>query len=632
MKIESIRQEALGQTIALSILVLAVGLWIAGTTHPYYFGDELAPFYWGDGATFSRVFSLLNLYKPRLAFHAFWAILADLQASRLFVGLLVFVLWSLVVTTSLLIARKRLKAPLGIVVLVGLIAAFSRFAFMLRYDYLAASIELGALLAFLIVLYKLLEIIEHKAVTYRQIFAVTATALVATFIHERYLAAFCAMSVVLAFVWWQTRKSSESNKLLLLAGTTSAFPVLSFFIATTALSDFSIATGTAGQSVSLNSMTGVVALRFLSNVFVGTNFGHPWFVGTGLSKSILLVVVVVSASMTLTALWAIVRKGANPNVNQGLLIALPLFALVLVASLPGIDRAEARWMFPVSVLAAIALAWLPSRAVSGAALAAMVGTHTAYLMLGGSTAIFNVEGSRLAASLGGAVRYAAPSGSVAVALGFREPDVSWVVRGSNFGPVWQLAPGRLFSLANDLSVDLMPESVVSKPLPDDAFGLLRTSGAERYVFLRRNQVAALLAGASASFAHGEMLGGRNVWRDWAWSKGPIIGDEGLELMQGMHGFYTLPAAALTGKFVVYRARTQHGRPVSQMRLQIRWTRKDGAQIGATIKVVDVGPTMQDFAMFIAPPSKADLGEVYATLHDASNSPVLLEAVRLVDLE
>ena len=66
-----------------------------------------------------------------------------------------------------------------------------------------------------------------------------------------------------------------------------------------------------------------------------------------------------------------------------------------------------------------------------------------------------------------------------------------------------------------------------------------------------------------------------------------------------------------------------------MRLQINWhALKDNRFIAASIEVVQVGNVLHSYSMAVRPPAGAEIGYVYAGLHDGAAGAVDLKKVEL----
>ena len=612
-----------------AICVLAAG-WIAWLAHPYYFGDELTTFlHAGEPHAFARAFELLNQYKPRLVFNALWSLIADWRVSRLHVAGLLAVLWVGVILMAFRIARDGLKASAPVALLVAAIAGFSRFSVMLRYDYLAGTIEIGSLLFFLVALHIVLVGAERGFRPWMTFAAVVAATL-AVLVHERYIAGTIGLAAGLAAIAWFRRHERAPRPSLLAAVLIAVIPFGIFALATKLLADLPMATGTAGQEVTAGLDNVRIALQYMGNVFLGTNYGQPWFVGLGLEQQVLMGVVVVASLLWLALAVHMVRQRTWRASH--LLLWLPLAAMIAVATLPGADRQEARWMVPVSLLAAFLMAAVARTRWAIPALLLALSVNVVYTVLGGQGITFNILASNYSRAIGEALASSAIREGSGVVKGLPEPDLSWVIRGVNFGPVWSERPGHLYAKANGLGVELVPEAAVDPAGPRLDFGLIRDEGNQedvRFRVVSAGQLLALTQPGRLADSEGTFLGRGPDWPEWRWASSPSLTEEGVLLSPGFNGFHPLPVSDLVGKVLVYRARAS-GDATVPMRLQVNWTDASDQLISAPIQVVEVKGDWKNYAMLLTPPNGAVTGNVYATLHDGAAAAVMLGSVRLFD--
>lgn len=610
--------------ILISFIAASI-IWIVAVFHPFYFGDELPAFvYSGKDAAFAKSFHLLNSYKPRLVFNALWAFIGDLCVPRVAMAGLVASLWAAVMALTYAIARCELGCQRGIALMAAALAGFSRFSVMLRYDYLAGTIELGAFVCFLIVLWIVLLASERIPKNKTLVVVGVAFAMATVFIHERYIAAFVILGAMLCIQLWVRRQFSWS--LWCLALGISILPLLFFFIATKSLSSVDITTGTAGRKISIGFDTVKVFLSYIVNVLFGTNYGEPCFVGEKLPT--VLAVGVVSASVVawMWVIYTIVRSSID--IRKLALLGVALIALVGVASLPGPDRQEARWMFPVAVLAGLMVAALRAGSAAKLALGVALVTQAFYMMTGHLNEMCDITASRQARDIGNAVSHIALPGSEAVVFGVPEPDISWILRGGNIGSSWSLPAGELFARANRLSLRLVPPSAVGAADKPD-FGLVRQDQGIPFRLIGRAQTFILLNPEEVSPEVGTTLGGGSSWEGWKWATQPSLVSGSIVLRPGFDGFVEIDAHRLDSRLLVYRAEALVDTAVP-MRLQINWTKRDGTFLSATIRVVRVGRQAQNYVLPIVAPPGAEVGEVYVSLHDGASGAVIVQSVRLVE--
>ncbi|WP_447585106.1 hypothetical protein [Pseudoxanthomonas mexicana] len=624
------RRWLAAQIACLVAICVLAACWIAELAHPYYFGDELTTFlYAGEPHAFASAFELLNQYKPRLVFNSLWSLIADWQVPRLYVAALLAALWCGVIVLAFRIARSGLKASVPVALLVAAIAGFSRFSVMLRYDYLAGTIEIGSLLFFLVALHVVLVGAERGFRPRATLVAVVAATL-AVLVHERYIAGTIGLAAALAAVAWFHRRAVAPGPSLLAALLVAVVPFGVFAVATRLLADLPMATGTAGQQVVVGLDNATIALQYIGNVFLGTNHGQPWFVGLGLQQPVLIGVVTVASLLWIALAVHMIRQRTWSA--STLLVLSPLVAMIAVATLPGADRQEARWMVPVALLAAFLIVAVARKRWAILALAITLSINAVYLVLGGQGNTFNILASNYSRAIGEALASTAIKEGTGVVAGVPEPDLSWIIRGVNFGPIWSEPPGRLYAKANGLGVELVPEVVAGAASPRADFGLLREEdedGRMRFRVLGGGQIRALTHPDQIADSEGTALGHGSSWSEWRWKSPPTMTDEGVLLPPGFDGFRPVPTAALANRALIYRAKASGDARVP-MRLQVNWTDGREQLVSAVIQVVDVDGEWRNYTMLVNPPPGAVTGNVYATLHDGASGQVTLGSIRVLD--
>lgn len=285
-------------------------------------------------------------------------------------------------------------------------------------------------------------------------------------------------------------------------------------------------------------------------------------------------------------------------------------------------------MFPAAVLAGLMVAILKNGPVARSALTVLLATHLSYLVAGRLDQTFNIAASNQARDLGNAVSHLTLPGHRGVIFGIPEPDVSWIVRGVNFGPLWSIPPGELFAKANRLQLRLVPASAAVIAVDPD-LGLARQNQGTPFRLVSRTQTLALLNPELVPPKAGTMLGGRGSWERWKWSERPSFASGSVVLRSGFNGFIGLDARRLDGRLLVYRAEGLDGASVP-MRLQVNWTKQDGSLLSATIQVVHVRRHAQNYLLAITAPPGAEVANVYVSLHDGASGSVLVHSVRLLE--
>jgi len=125
-----------------------------------------------------------------------------------------------------------------------------------------------------------------------------------------------------------------------------------------------------------------------------------------------------------------------------------------------------------------------------------------------------------------------------------------------------------------------------------------------------------------------VLGSRETWSGWQWNARPDQVEGAVKLRPGTEGWRAVPAADLDRRLLVYRARALDGTQVP-LRLQVNWHAKEGNRFLSTmIRVVYPRETWHSFETLLNAPPGADIGYVYATLHDGAQGVVEVKSVEL----
>ena len=605
--------------------------------HPYYFGDELFSFTVAAGDRgWSEVFTALNSYKPRLFYNALWSSIAVSGAPR-WVAMMLVVGAS--AASSVLIHRIA-TTRFGVSNLLGWVIALvvltSRFSTIVYYDYISGSIETLSLALYLSILaMAFTQMSSCNAPSRERLVAMIVMALVLVNVHERYLAGLCVISAFLVLDAWRSR--SRDTVMYCLAVMLTLLPLGFFVMEARALSDLPVATGTAAEALTLGADTFKAWAIYLSNVILGTNLGHPWLVGDlqWANSSNRPVLVLITA--LLVAAWVVPfcnpgwRNSANKSA-AGLLI-VSLIAFAAVASLPGTERLEGRWMIPAFACAALlACAFMRGFAAwffTGALLVCNVG----YFVTGSWQSIYNVQASHAMAQLASALNTILP-GTRGVVLNVAEQDYNWPLSGVAFAGS-DATSGSVFCTLNTHGTACVdppsPSNLVDHSKYDfGLFSLGPKQGQQVYQVLSQTGLRTLLSPQSIKTSDLNIVGGTGVWsREWRWDSTPVFTAGGVEIHPGQTGTKDLPSTMLAGRFIVYRAQAVGGASTVPMRLQVNWGDTNGDFIDTQINVVQVDGTMRNYVTLLSPPSGAVHGQVYAVLHEGASSPVLLESIGLL---
>ncbi|GAB3362697.1 hypothetical protein GCM10027431_01110 [Lysobacter rhizosphaerae] len=590
--------------------------------HPFYFGDELFNFAMAEstGRDFLATFSKLNSYKPRIFFNGWWALIATAQWPRV-VPMLIssFFLAGTLVAACLLVGLRDKRAIL-LQILVAAVITTCRFSAMLPFDYVASIIEYSSLAFFLFGIYLLTKSEFLECPGLKVGLAVLALFAAAIFSHERYVAPVFAVGSIIAIGGLVRRRPVVVAWGAILGG---AAP-LSFILFSKLISVVPLATGTAGLSVAIGHDTLEAAGIYLSNLFASTSLGHEWFfvkLAPGMTSHLLVVVSVLALLVWLFGVFRI------RNWSEGSLYLLAsMFALLLIACLPGTSRQEARWLFPVFVVFAILVAthgiqW----ARMGMLLALLMGNLL--FLYKGDLQIYNVVASSQARDLSMALNHVKAPGKVGLIVGAREPDVSWMLGGGAFGPGLSATPGVQFSKLNlpaGLHVYRSPSDAMGQVGRAPDFGVMPV-GAGTYALLTQRELQSAISGEAVPLDQLRKLGGDGAWDAWSLRGLVPDGDGALNLKGSGDGFLRVPVQELEGRRVVYRMRTSTNTPV-QARLQVNWMEGSDKFLAAAIQVVDVTDQAKDYSMFLTAPLEATDGLVYVTLASPGQNPVHVEFV------
>ncbi|BCT91850.1 hypothetical protein LYSHEL_08740 [Lysobacter helvus] len=619
-RIESLRAFAFFALVALCLSLAAY--------HPYYFGDELFSFAFGKqhGGGFADVLAALNAYKPRILMNVLWAAIVAGDWPR-WVPMLVFTAgMAASAGYAWLLARVAMRATAGVAIAAGLLVLLSRFNVMLYHDYVSGTIEALSLAAFLAGIYAMRGVLFPGSgiVGARAIATALACFLVAVLIHERYVAGIAGLvGVVVVFQWWQAGRRISARQLAALAALVLV-PLIVFVALVKGLSDNPVAMGTSGRVVSVDAGTAKVAGTYALNVLSGTNYGPVWFVGRlnqdAVDATVTFLVCAGAATIAWLLPWAFRRW--RPRLSVGALALLAAaFGMIAIASLPGADRQEARWMLPAYAL--VVLFAVSSYRGAGRALLLLVlgATQLYYIAYGRIESISSILASDTARHLGETLDNVRFSREGGVLVGGTEPDTTWVLGGG----------GEVFCAVNLHRNDCVrtPAGVAQSPGFDYGFGLaplVPEAGGAHFALLSRQQAHALV-GSKQLPPGGQTLGAAGNWQGWQFARPSDAGPDGLRLDRLAENTLAMPAGELDGVVLVYRAEAVRGTDVL-MRQQVNWAAADGAFLGATLSVVPVTAGVRDYPAYVVAPRGAAKGYVYATLHDGATGVVRLESVRI----
>lgn len=637
MDSESVKRYSTSDGIILLLLSLCVS---TAVYHPYYFGDELFSFAFGmrHGDGFWGTFSELNAYKPRVLMNLIWAAIVAAEAPR-WVAMIVNA--SAMAACAILVYRigtRNLNATRAASLGAALVLLGSRFGVMLYFDYVSGTVETISLAAFLAGLaLSASAVFDGKLLSGGRSIATIGCFLLAVAVHERFVAGLAGVMAVVSLFWLKRHWAARDFRGLFFPVLGVILPALTVVLLVKTLSSNSLAMGTSGQTVQVSGDTLVIAVTYLCNLFLGSNFGPVWFVGS-LNQNHAWTGWVFGISAALLALawiapWLLRGKPSTATDGEGLvryqaigvLLAF-VGGMVAVASLPGADRQEARWMFPAfAALLLLVLATYRSRA-RFVLLVLLAVSQAFYLSHGSLERIASINASMAAKQLGRAMDAVDFPGDAGVMVSVAEPDTSWVLGGSD---------GRVFCRVNLSQRNCLFSATAQLQGSTAEYGFgLTPQGANRrgeafYRYVPRAQAAAMLDSTTLPEG-GDFLGQGATWPDWTLADAALRTERGVVVAGLAENFYRLDAARVDGKFLVYRAEPVEGDRVP-MRIQVNWHNAESVFLDAFIDVVDVSGPLKDYPALVIAPEGAAYGLVYATLHDGAAGKVRLESVRVVDL-
>ncbi|KPN19576.1 hypothetical protein AO715_06185 [Xanthomonas sp. Mitacek01] len=583
----------------------------------------------GAASGFVEALLALSEYKPRLLFNALWAWGAVADAPRYVFGLVNAASMATVCSLAAVIAGRWFGAGRSQVWLLVAVILASRFGVMLYFDYLCGVID--TLSAALLLCAVLATARSLRVGGWGGLIAPTLLATATVLVHERYVAATFALGCVVAVWVWRHRPRGERASGLGTATALAIVPPVVFVALVWLIESRSVTTGTAGQEIVLGVGTLKVVATYLANVLLGTNFGHDWFVGvwtTGTAAGLS-----ISAGFALlfgvlwgTHLWSVRRDIPRIEALVGLFVMIG--ALVVIASLPGEARQEARWMYPVAILVALAVFCSPLNVVRWTMLSAMLAVSLVHLFGGALDSIYNIQASRTARNLAQAVQDLTPPGRNALVMGM---DHSPWTLGNDDG----LAEFSRRNLGGKIQLRNFRPDADADGWADMAFmriGKIGVDG-ERFAIVDGLPLDVLLSPQRIDALRGRytgctMFGTGSQWNHWRWSSEPELRGDGVVLISptSLDGHYPVPVRELDGNELFYRARTANPARSSAMRLQVNWHDAEDGFLSTTIRVVKVTSESAEFSMPLSAPQGAAAGSVYASLHDSESEPVVLEEI------
>ncbi|KOQ66426.1 hypothetical protein J5H37_14245 [Stenotrophomonas maltophilia] len=593
--------------------------------HPYYFGDEMFSFNFGEhsGNTLMGVFTGLNSYKPRIVMNFIWAVIVSQDLPRWMTMLVNCAALAGCAALVYGIARVHFNARRSAALLAAAMMVACRFNIMLYFDYVSGTVEA---LSLLFLLAGVAVSMPGLVFLQRQRASCLALALLlfilAVFTHERYALALLGLSGVAVLRWWPMRRSVGARPLVF-ALVTAVAPLGLYIVAVKVLSNQPVAMGTSGQTVSVSLDTAKVAATYLVNLFLGGNHGPQYFVGMfnhAAPRYMYLFVPLASVSLLAWCLpWLRPQWRSTTYFMPMLAFLAAIVGLVAIASLPGSARQEARWMYPaMAFLLLFVFAGYRHRAQI-VILSVLAVTQLFYLFFGSMWSIASITGARLAVSISDSLSTLRQDGDGVVVAG-PEPDISWVLG----------EDGKVYCRLNlPKGHCLYPRAEFSKGnVKEFSYGLVvgepNLRGRPGFSVISAEQAKRLMDPAALP-APTHQLGEGKEWPEWMGIPDERVSSEGLELRGLSEVTRRQAAEELDRHIVLYTAQSADGQP-GRMRLQINWHGADGGFISTQIEVVDVGLVPRSYPLLAVAPSGATHAYVYATLPDDHSGRVLLRNI------
>lgn len=618
----------------LMVWATVAALAMIGAYHPYFFGDEISPLRDATAASgFLDALARISTYKPRLVFNAIWALGGVQEWPRaFFAGINALSLIGIGACAAHIVSRW-FAATRGQVWLLLATILLSRFSAMIYFDYVSGIIETLSLCTFLCAVLATSSAFRRRSLSWLAVSAGLATA--AVLVHERYMAATFALGCVVACATLLDAHARSDRRRWLLAVAVAVVPAMVFLSLTKLLDALPVSTGTSAETVTVSLVTLKVFFMYLGNIFLGTNFGKEWFVGSlhmGSRDGFRLAV--VSALAFLPA-WVFFAKSLrSPGQRMAAIAWLMLVgAMVVMASLPGDARQEARWMYPVGVFIGLLVFCTPRAVLRYWLLGMLLALSVFHWASGALNYTVNVYTSRTAQQLANGINSMTPPGRHALLIGLGE------------GP-WEVGHQRGVDefVRRNLTVPVALQVQRDGDLQQAAWadvGVVRVGGdalrTSRFAVVGAEVVRMLADPSRIDERRNDppetnVLGGAEPgWGAWRWSRPPQLreGAVVLETAAELAGFIERPVHDLEGRHVSYRARLlDPAGASSRMRLQINWMAEGERFLSASIQTVDVQAEARSYSMRIEAPEGAVSGLVYANLHDDQHAAVLLERVEL----
>ena len=624
-----------GALLLLGAFCISIALY-----HPFYFGDELFSFAFGaqhDGK-FLGTFNELNSYKPRILMNILWASIVAQELPRWIpmsvnAAALGACAWLVYGISIRVFQASRPAAFIG-----ALLVLVSRFNVMLYYDYVSGTVESLSLMFFLAGFWMLADpILNNAATSWKRWVLATGFFIACILVHERFVAGIAGLlglSVLARLPAIVHQRDWRS--IVIPAGCVFVIGLIVVALVKT-LSNNPVTLGTSGRTVTVNGATFNVARTYIQNLFLGSNYGPDWFVGLLNQGHPSASWLFRGSALVFILAWVVpfyYRKagGVEPfQYARTFQRVLPLLGFILgmvaVASLPGADRQEARWMYPAMSFVILLIHCLYSGFARYLLFALLAISNAYYIYYGTLERIASINGSEAALRIGRAMEYVDFPGDSGIMISVTEPDTSWVIGGPD---------GKVFCAVNLSAKNcIMSRGQPGTPLQTGySFGLMphgqNRRGDWTYRYVTKDEVDILLDPSNVPTG-GQVLGASGQWPEWMLARPESATERGLLLPGISENFLRKDVAELDGRLLVYKAVAIDGATSVPMRLQVNWHDASNNFLGASIDVMEVGAKEREFVTWVTPPQNAAYGYIYATLHADGQGKVLLIEVRLVEL-
>ncbi|HPH04133.1 MAG TPA: hypothetical protein PK297_14365, partial [Spirochaetota bacterium] len=344
-RLEMITREPRG--LALLVVLPLLLVMIIANFQPFFTGDEFIPF--GaqlESPGFFHGFAKMNEYKPRLMHHGILSALVSVSAPRWVWAALVYIVLAAIAYLIIDIVGKLYRGSHRLLVLFLSAFAFfsSRYALVAYHEYANSLIDIVALFFFLLGMR--VFVVKRLLAGIGSFFVIAIMFVLAGLNHERYAIIGSAIIGV-----WALFCMVRNGFLYGLPRIAIALIPVGLIIALTLLvSKSGLTMGTGGQTVSMSGHVVINAMKYVSNIFLGTGFGPELFWGKLQGIGLVLSVFGTIVAIIMVFLGWLSRKGIQSKDCFAWVLIAGVFVAIGVMSLPAIERMEMRWVTVVFVM------------------------------------------------------------------------------------------------------------------------------------------------------------------------------------------------------------------------------------------------------------------------------------------